>query len=69
MNEFLNKIDLIKDGRFSLGFMLRNDFFLDRKEINTIKKVAKTHGLYVIASYVNGKVQIMNNKPNDKRYK
>lgn len=41
MNEFLNEIDLIKNGRFSLGFMLRNDFFLDRKEIDTIKKQLK----------------------------
>ena len=32
MNEFLNEIDLIKNGRFSLGFMLRNDFFWIEKK-------------------------------------
>jgi hypothetical protein len=69
MNEFLNEIDLIKTERFSLGFMLRNDFFLDRKEIDTIKKVAKRHDLYVCASYVNGCCRILVEKPTDKRYK
>lgn len=69
MNEFLNEIDLIKNGRFSLGFMLRNDFFLDRKEIDIIKKTAKRYGLYVCASYVNGCCRILVEKSTDKRYK
>lgn len=70
--ELLNELDNVYTktcSKYSLAYMLRNDFFLERNEIDTIKRYAKKHGLYVSASYVNGCIQITENKPNDRRYK
>lgn len=65
----LGNIKLEKCLQYSLRDAIVNDFFLERNEIDTIKRYAKKHGLYVIASYVNGCIQITENKPKDRRYK
>lgn len=69
INERTSKRDYVACTANGEYYFLRNDFFLDRKEIDTIKKTAKRHGLYVCASYVNGCCRILVEKPTDKRYK
>lgn len=67
--EELENVKIKECPQYSLRYAIVNDFFLERNEIDTIKRYAKKHNLYVIASYVNGCIQITENKLKDRRYK